>query len=295
MIGQRHWCRPDGGRARRRRHRLAEGQQNGEDGDDSGRDRGADRGRRQLGAAVCTRGAGHRDSLGGGVGDPRCGRQVCAESGPAAAGVQGFPLCAAVATQHTRRMPIADAVTTSRIRWWPAALVVALTALCAVLVGQQHGPWYDWVSVVVCLEFTAVWALLRLDPDLAPNARWALAGTVLILLNNVGTGRLGPTGSSTGWSRRWSWCRSWSCCCAGSQRGAGEYRRGFAGPPLAVMANEMLPPLRMIALSRPLLARHRLARLRHERRREVVPLAGRSARSRQPASRWSARCRCWSR
>ena len=77
--------------------------------------------------------------------------------------------------------------------WWPPALVVALTALCAVLVGQQHGHWYDWVSVVVCLEFTAVWALLRLDPDLAPNARWALAGTVLILLNNVGTGRLGPT------------------------------------------------------------------------------------------------------
>lgn len=71
--------------------------------------------------------------------------------------------------------------------------MVALTALCVVLVGQQHGHWYDGVSVVVCLEFTAVWALLRLDPDLAPNARWALAGAVLILLNNVGTGHLGPT------------------------------------------------------------------------------------------------------
>jgi signal transduction histidine kinase len=71
--------------------------------------------------------------------------------------------------------------------------VVALGTLCGVLVGQQHGHWYDWVSVLVCLEFTAVWALLRQDPDLAPNARWALAGTLLILLNNVGTGHLGPT------------------------------------------------------------------------------------------------------
>jgi hypothetical protein len=65
--------------------------------------------------------------------------------------------------------------------------------VCAVLVWQQHGHWYDWVSVVVCLEFSAVWALLRLDPDLSPHAAWALLAALLMIANNVGIGRLGPT------------------------------------------------------------------------------------------------------
>ena len=78
-------------------------------------------------------------------------------------------------------------------RRWPApVVVVVVSSVCALLVWRQGGPWYDWVGVAVCLEFAAVWALLRTDPVLAPNARCCLAAALLVVANNVGFDHNGP-------------------------------------------------------------------------------------------------------
>ena len=90
-----------------------------------------------------------------------------------------------------------DGVTTAALpatwsRRLSPVVVVVLSGVCAALVWHQHGPWYDWLGVGVCLEFAVVWALLRTDPVLSPNARTCLAAALLVVANNVGFDHNGP-------------------------------------------------------------------------------------------------------